>query len=650
MTIRYRADIDGLRALAVVAVILYHFKVPGFSGGFVGVDVFFVISGFLIASLIDREIADGRFSLLHFYERRVRRIFPALIVLLLAVSVLAYMELLTVPYRRFGQSVAATSVFLSNVEFWLEGEPYFAAAPAQQKPLFHTWSLAVEEQFYLLFPLLFMLLARYPRRWTIVVLASLLVASLGFRIWSGSAAPNVAFFLFPSRIWELLLGALIAVGAFPIVLSRPINNALSAMGIAMIGSAIYAPLAFRGVAALFPCAGSALVIYGGLRDSPALNRALSTRSIVFVGLISYSLYLWHWPLYVFATYHVARALSGFESACLIAASFVIAGLSWKFIEQPFRRPGGVAPRRQIFIQAAVIMSIFGVSGVVISLTSGLPQRFTPDVQALLAPGTYFRGFSCEPGKGVQTIAGQVCRIGRLDGSPTFLVWGDSHAAALSPAVAVAAERLGYSGLSAARPGCPPLLRYSISYGDDVDDPECLQHNEVILEFLQTQKINDIILIGRWTLIAEGSDYVQGGGESSFRVRSLEETHRAFAESLGGIVNVLRAAGKRVIVVGPVPEIGLNVPAALARRRLRGLPEDIGPARAEFEARNKTVLDYLASMDSAVERVYPHLILCTAARCAVAREGKPLYFDGNHLDRFGAETISEIFEPILAGKP
>jgi peptidoglycan/LPS O-acetylase OafA/YrhL len=217
MTLRYRADIDGLRAVAVLAVVLYHFKVPGFSGGFVGVDVFFVISGFLIASLIKRELEDERFSLLHFYERRVRRIIPAFLVLLVIVSIVAFSELFPAAYRRFGESLAAATVFLSNVEFWRELNDYFAA-PSLEKPLLHTWSLAVEEQFYLLFPPLLMLLARRPKRWTLIALAVLTAASFGFALWCGASLAG--FYLFPARIWELLLGALMAFGAFPLAFER----------------------------------------------------------------------------------------------------------------------------------------------------------------------------------------------------------------------------------------------------------------------------------------------------------------------------------------------------------------------------------------------------------------------------------------------
>jgi peptidoglycan/LPS O-acetylase OafA/YrhL len=645
MALRYRADIDGLRAVAVVAVILYHFKVPGFAGGFFGVDVFFVISGFLITSLISRELEEQQFSLIHFYERRVRRIVPALVVVLFAVSIIAFWELFPLAYKRFGRSVAATSVFLSNVEFWLEADYYFGVS-AHERPLLHTWSLAVEEQFYLLFPPLLMLLARRPKRWTIVVVALLAAGSFGFAAWSSFTDPLNGFYLFPSRIWELLLGALIALGALPIASSQRVNNTLAALGMGMIVYAIAAYAIVPGINVLLACAGAALVILAGLKDDPLVNRLLSTRYLVFIGLISYSLYLWHWPLYVFATYHVGGDLTPFESVCFIAASFAIAAVSWRFVEQPFRRPGGVVPRRQLFLQTAAVMSVLGVSGVAIHLANGMPQRFTPDVQTALAPQTNRPWFSCDPGQGEETALEWMCSTGRSGAPVTYMVWGDSHALSLWPGIAHAADRSGHSGMLSAMGGCLPFVEPKYPLTD-----LCRRHNEATLALLRTQKIRDVILIGRWPAYTESSRYTLDrelrDATPISKAVSLEDTHRDFGLAVDDILYKLRAMGLRAIIVAPIPEIGVDVPTTLARRRMRGLSDDFGPTRAAFEARNKTMLDRLASMDGRVQRAYPHLVLCDGPTCAVTRERKPLYFDDNHLTPLGADLVGTIFEPIFA---
>jgi len=653
VTVRYRADIDGLRAIAVIAVVFYHFGVPGFSGGFVGVDVFFVVSGFLIASVIDNEIRDGRFTLVHFFERRIRRIFPALVVLLSVVNILAYIELFPHTYKAFGRSLSATSVFLSNIEFWREGAIYFAP-PSTQKPLLHTWSLAVEEQFYLLFPPLLMLLAGYPRRRTIVTLQVLILVSLSLSIWSSSTLAQAGFFLFPARMWELLLGALIAVRAAPTVTSRPVNDLLSALGVAMIvWSVVFytTDTPFPGIAALLPCVGTGLIIFAGLDDEPVISRMLRIRPLVFVGLISYSLYLWHWPLYVFATYHyLDRSLSAFEIAGVIAVSIAIAACSWRYVEQPFRRPGGVASRRHIFLQAATATSIFAISGFAIYLWNGVPQRYSPDVQAVLAPKMDGPSTGCDSGQGEQTIFGLTCKIGRPDVPATFLVWGDSHADVLVPGIARAANLTGYSGLVVVRGGCPPLLEYVVR-------DECRKRNDAILNFIQKRQLNTVILGAHWTVNAERSyidrgelRYIPSGQDSESVELSFEESHRAFARSLHRTVTALHANGIRVVIIGQMPEIGVDVPMTLARNRMRGLSQDIGPTLAQFEARNRFVLDTFRSLDGMADFVYPHRMLCPKLRCAVTLEGKPLYLDGNHLSRFGADSISAIFEPVFSGAP
>ncbi len=650
VNLRYRPDVDGLRAVGILAVIVYHYGVPGFSGGFVGVDVFFVISGFLITSLIDREIGEHRFTLMHFYERRIRRIFPALTVVLFVIAVIAYFEFFPAVFKRFAESLGATSAFLSNVEFWREAG-YFATI-ADQKPLLHTWSLAVEEQFYLFFPPLMILLARYSRRWMATVFLVIFAASLGLSVWTASAAPQAGFYLFPSRMWELLVGALIAVGAFPLVSHRLTNNAFAASGLAMIVCAVVLytrDMPFPGAAALLPCLGAGLVIYAGAAGNPAINRILSTRPMVFVGLISYSLYLWHWPLYVFGKYHFQRELMPLETIGLIAASFAIAMLSWRYVEQPFRRPGGVGPRRLIFLQAAAVTSISAVYGAAIYMTNGVPQRFAPDIQALLAPETQTQSTACGTAGSEQTPVGLMCKLGRPGRSVSFLVWGDSHARALGPAVDHAADRLGALGLFAPLEGCPPLLGMRWR---DLGSDRCRRHNDLIRAFLQEREIDTVILIAHWTWYAEGSQFGKENRapvyfhDDESRDLSTAENREVFARSLRRTINDLRGKVRRIIIVGPVPEVASEVPTTLAWRRIRGLSEDIGATPSEFEARNASVMRNFAGFGTSAAFVYPHRILCAEPRCTVARDGKPLYFDEEHLSRFGAESVSEVFDPIF----
>jgi peptidoglycan/LPS O-acetylase OafA/YrhL len=636
--------------VAVIPVVLYHFGVPGFGGGFVGVDVFFVISGFLITSLIYHEIAECRFTIANFYERRIRRIFPALFFLLFVVGIFAYFELLPTTFNRFGESVSATSIFLSNVEFWREAG-YFDMA-ADQKPLLHTWSLAVEEQFYLIFPPLMILTARSLRGRYTAVFAVLFAASLGLSIWGTSAAPDSTFYLLPPRMWELLVGGLIAVGALSFALGTIAQNALGVAGLAMIGYAVGAytwTTPFPGLAALPPCLGAALVILTGASGRTAVYRALSSGPMVFIGKISYSLYLWHWPVYVFAKYHLVRELTPVESATFIVISVGLATLSWRYIEQPFRGTRGVFSRPVLFLQAAAAMVLVGAYGATVYLTKGLPQRFPPDVLAYADAATEIL-----PCNQFGDLAATACQLGRADTPPTFLAWGDSHARAMAPGLARAADEHHTSGVMFARDSCTPLLGVE---RPDMPEVDCRRHNDAVYGYLQAANIGTVVLISRWAANVEGIGY---GSERMARLgtltddqsreESVAENHRVFARSLQRTIEILRKAGKRVIVVGPVPEVGFSVPEALAKLHLQGRSEDVGPTSEQFERRNRFVLDQLATIKGSAEVVYPHRILCTAPRCSVARLGKSLYMDDDHLSRFGAESISKIFDAVFDDRP
>lgn len=652
MSVKYRPDVDGLRALAVVPVVLYHYGVPGFAGGYVGVDVFFVISGFLITSLIESEIGGGRFSLVHFYERRVRRIFPALFALLFVTAALAFTVLFPRAFVDYAKTVAATAGFLSNLAFWWQ-TGYFDVA-AHQKPLLHTWSLAVEEQFYLLFPPLMILIARLVKGRYTATLLPLFAASFVFSAWGALVAPSFAFYLLPARMWELLLGSLIAVGALGLGRNEARAAGAAALGIAMIACSVTlftSRTPFPGVAALLPCVGAGLIIVAGQSRLPPLNRLLSREPIVFIGKISYSLYLWHWPLYVFARDRLARELTALETVVLIGVSTIIAMLSWRAVEQPFRRRDGVFARPALFAAAGTAIAASVAIGAAVHVFKGVPQRFDPQTLALLAPSGEASDRRC-PAETHLTSAGPLCRIGSPSAARlSFLVWGDSHARALMPAVAQAAERFGHAGLAVVQEACPPLLGANRS---DSRDQRCRRHNDDVRAYLRSRDIPVVILIARWAINAEGTRYGEEERREVFleddesRDRSRNENRRVFERTFARTIRELRAGGHRVVVVGPIPEIGRRVPETLARDHMLGASQDIGPTLAAFEARNKFVLGYFQAHADDAEYVYPHRLLCSPTRCAVAREGKPLYSDDNHLSRFGAQNMRPLFEPLFAG--
>lgn len=370
---KYRAEIDGLRAFAVVPVILFHAGFETFSGGFVGVDVFFVISGYLITTIIVSELEAGTFSILNFYERRARRILPALF-FVVAVSIpFAWMLLLPSDMRDFAQSVAAVSLFSSNILFWKESG-YFAAA-AELKPLLHTWSLAVEEQYYIIFPPLLVLLWGIGKTRVVYILFGLGVASLVAAQWTSANAPSFGFFMLPTRAFELLIGALVA---FHQIDKDEIkgNNAFSLLGCTMVVYSIFAfdnQTPFPSVYTLLPTAGVALIILF-TSEATITFKFLGNRMAVGIGLISYSAYLWHQPAFAFARHYASgEHLESETMLGLVALSLVLAYFSWRFVEAPFRGSKRFN-MKQIFVGSAICSFLFISIGVMGHLTDGFIFR------------------------------------------------------------------------------------------------------------------------------------------------------------------------------------------------------------------------------------------------------------------------------------
>jgi peptidoglycan/LPS O-acetylase OafA/YrhL len=371
---RYRPEIDGLRAIAVIPVIFFHARWNVFRGGYVGVDVFFVISGYLITSIIAEDLKQKKFSLLDFYERRARRILPALFFIVAICVPVAYLLLLPGDLMRFASSVVAVTTFSSNFLFWSESG-YFAPV-AELKPLLHTWSLAVEEQFYILFPLILVLAWRFGRRWIIATFAILLVVSLGAAQWGVYASPAAAFYLLPTRGWELALGALIAI----YLTDREEVAGSEWLSLTGLGLVLFSVFAFGdktpspSLFTLVPTCGVALII---LYTSPntAVFRLLSHKSLVGLGLMSYSAYLWHQPLLAFARNSIvfySHKLS--ITITLVVLTFVLSFFSWRFIERYFRNRSRLG-RRHIFSFSGTAAVVLLVCGVISVLANGFPERY-----------------------------------------------------------------------------------------------------------------------------------------------------------------------------------------------------------------------------------------------------------------------------------
>ncbi|MDA8853024.1 acyltransferase, partial [bacterium] len=434
---KYRAEIDGLRALAVLPVILFHAGFEWFSGGFVGVDVFFVISGYLITTIIISEMAEGKFSIVNFYERRARRILPALFFVMLACLPFAWLWLTPSDLKDFGQSLVAVSTFSSNILFWWESG-YFDTA-AELKPLLHTWSLAVEEQYYILFPVFLMLTWRLGIKTILILLSIVFLISLGVAVWGTqyAAHPKIisgAFFLLPTRGWELLIGVF---AAFYLkynthLKSHTVNQMLSLLGFGMIAYSIIAfdkTTPFPSLYALIPTIGTGLLILCAVPKT-FVHKLLSLKFIVGIGLVSYSAYLWHQPLLAFARHGLLGDVSDLILIALCITSLVMAWFSWKFVEAPFRNKAKIN-RKEIFIYSIFFMLLFSMIGFISHKKEGMPNRFiinTAGIKTVIDQKCHNNTDT----QNLKLINNEIfCQLGDLSSNvDTFLI-GDSHAGSIS---------------------------------------------------------------------------------------------------------------------------------------------------------------------------------------------------------------------------
>jgi peptidoglycan/LPS O-acetylase OafA/YrhL len=633
----------------------FHADLSLLTGGFIGVDVFFVISGYLITSIILRDVAAERFSLLNFWERRVRRIVPALSVVV-AITLIAF-SFVHFPsdFETLGWSVLAQALFLQNFVFYSQSG-YFAG-PAEAIPLLHTWSLAVEEQFYLLFPLLFLGVLGLRRRRITQVVAILALLSFALSVAGIATHPNATFYFLPTRAWELLLGSLIALGVLPRG-PRWLCEIASAAGITAILAAaiIYTrDTTFPGSAALAPCLGTAAILWSDSSARTLVGRVLAMRPIVFVGLLSYSFYLWHWPLLSFARYTSMESLSPSDIVAILLASLAIAWASWRFVEQPVRQRRVLAMRHRLVGSAAAFAVLLATSGSVILLTNGLPARM-PDSVTLLASASGERNprrNECHSIEPERIAEGELCLLGppQNDAMPQILSWGDSHADAAMPVLEALAERFAISAWHATYSGCVSLL--DITY---VRWPHhgCPDFNAAMFDFLQRNKasVKHVILMSRWSVHVEG--YETGNlyaliSDSETIAGDVQTARVVFRRRMADTVDRLLALGMTVWIVAEVPQQDFNVPTHSAKLALLGKEvSSIGRTYAHHVDRNRFVNEVLADLKSERVRVlYPDSILCRdTGICHAVRDGRSLYRDAHHLSTFGAMHLGPMFEPVF----
>ena len=621
--ISYRADIDGLRGIAVLSVLGFHIWGNLIHGGYVGVDVFFVISGYLITTIIHSELQSGRFTLSAFYARRVKRILPALFVLLCASALFSAIFILPIDEASFAHSMVATALSVSNFYFWKTSN-YFDA-PSSVLPLLHTWSLAVEEQFYIIFPVFLMVSFRYFRNQMRRAVVFLAVASFVWSVIEVRHDPGAAFFVPMSRAWELLLGTILALGTIPIPSNRFVREVLGLGGLlAILGSVLFFNVntPFPGARALYPCVGTSLIILtGGTDKSTLTSQLLSAKPLVFIGLISYSLYLWHWPLLVFSKIAVVQALGPLSIGgrfLLTLIAIAVAAFSWRFVETPFRvgirqRKGVVLAGGAICIGMTVLLALF------VSASSRTSKRFPGSVMAVSA---YLDYKTSHPDQLVSAFGFGPCYLDRrepisdyderscLEGGVSqqeVLILGDSHAANLRIGLQTAFPNVRF--LQAACSSCPPTLTQN-----QLSTSECRQFtNRVIRDLIPKHSIHTVLLNALW---------------SANDLKNMDET-----------VTFLKNRGVRVIVFGPFPIYKGDLPRVLSGSILNSRPDFAALYLDTHQNDLDMKMSRIAREEWKVAYVSPFTLLCPQGKCVeYAGPEIPMEFDNSHLTLEGSKYL------------
>lgn len=648
--IKYRSDIDGLRAIAVGGVVLFHALPWSLTGGFVGVDVFFVLSGYLITAIICGEARRGEFSIGRFYERRFRRIMPALVLMAIATTIASVIILSPRGLMDYGKALFGVATFTANIVFW-EDTGYFAP-DAGDMPLLHTWSLAVEEQFYILWPFVAAYLARKqdqrPLRIFVIVtvLASLALSTIGVKFYR-----DLTFYMLPTRAWELGLGAMLAVGAVPAIRSQAAREATALLGILLIivPMIFYTEaVPFPGPAALPPCLGAVLIIHAGDQARTLVGRALSVGPVLYIGLVSYSFYLWHWPVLVLPRLAMNRPLTTLEAIAAIVAAFVLAALSTKYVESRFRGRGTwqLTRKRVLGISGGTATALAAI-GIVLVSTHGLFDYVSPAVQAAEVANDAYnprrRACHAEQAGASGTLGSPTkCVSGRADKTPGYdvLLWGDSHADHLMTRIEAIANARNLEVRQATVSRCSPVSQY-VAY---IEHPAaCAKIYRTALAEAAAQKDLDAVIVSSsWAAVLPKIYNTVGH-------QSVPETERLFAGAVRSIVAAVRreVPNAQIIVVGTTPEFDIVPPKCFARDAKLGINDtecaDRVPVDAQWGPIADRVVASLASENVTV--ALPRKAFCENEMCHTRLSGQILYYDDDHLSVAGSKVAAPL---IMAG--
>ncbi|MNG83395.1 O-acetyltransferase OatA [compost metagenome] len=627
----YRPDIDGLRALAVLAVVIFHFNKEWLPGGFVGVDIFFVISGFLITGIVARQAAAGTFSFTDFYMRRVRRILPAALFATLATLVFGSLFMLPEDAKALSLSAIASTLSAANIYFWKFLDTSYFAASSDTVPLLHMWSLGVEEQFYMIWPALLLLTLKFAGRAATVGVAALIAAA---SFWYGqsklAADPTFAYYMLPSRAGELLIGGItyFLADAIKARVSRWHAQAMAVVGALLLAwslAYVRETEGFPGYISVVPALGAALVLAAGNFGKTLVGSVLAIRPMVAIGLVSFSLYLWHWPVLAFYRYGYGEPDMLGNVVCLLIM-LALTLFSYYVVEVPFRGNKSWKFTLAIPTSAALAMSLAGMlyvsNGVIVPISPSGYQDALAANRSGSAPASS-APYVCQSGFKPESFSSEKCIAGDISKPPTALLIGDSNAAHYAGYLSAIAKSQGVAIRNVEHSACPPFPgQRSLRYINKAYNISCPAYNAEA--FKQISNYDTVIVGGSWPAYELGNK-------------------AAFLEDFDAMLDVLEQSGKKVVIALKVPifdavdrqcsEKALKIPFINCEQKT--VVSDRGETRL-----NQEIIKRVAAREN-FSYIGIRNLVCDGKMCSAYAGKTQLYYDGGHLSRDGSEKLGEV---------
>ncbi|WP_417833571.1 acyltransferase family protein [Thalassospira xiamenensis] len=649
----YYKSIDGLRAIAILGVIFYHCGLATVSGGYTGVDVFFVISGYLIVSSIVRRLEKDEFSLKQYMERRFRRIVPVVVIMLLVVSVASFFILLPEDLDFYGSSLVGVSLFIPNFLFEKEFN-YFTSSGS---PLIHLWSIGVEVQFYVGVFLFFVILCKIKKIDKSILIISLIsLGSFGASVLLIGKHLNPVFYLTPFRLWEFGLGALVSLGLVPSIRHKISDNVLSVTGLLLVLAPMFiydTTWLFPGYSALPSCLGTAMLLYCVDSDAVVIN-FLRNSVFSWVGKTSYSTYIWHWPIILFYEYSLNRSLIASDVITLLVLIFSIGWLSWWFVENPFYKKKIISNSRILWGGSFCCLLLFLVAGSVFTHFKGFPDRLPGEALTVLEQSEYRIPTTC-PDFGYdiihRSLTDTYCIIGDQDVAPTWALWGDSHARSLSGPLSQSLKENKASALLLGLHGCPALLNVNVTF---YLSGTCKIHNQHAFDRLANNpEIKHVVILSRYSMYLYGTSTGGFDGQRAMihlmdaNGRRLSERERVelFRKSYEETMEKVVSLGKDVHIIMPIPEAPFYIPGVVAQSIWKGDSKNaVKISEDSYQDMNEAVLSAMYQVEKKhpgkIKWINPKDIYCDDGACEVMRDGYILYKDSNHPNAFSANILLE----------